>query len=214
MLILGWLNWRDVSVRRQLREVPEPTIYKQPVNFANRAFDPSSPPPEMPPMAAGEFAECDSDFLSNANVSGEARPTDATHATVTLTRIKVTLQLNITIWAPAGATPRVIEHEEGHRQISEYYYQTADKLAGQIASTYMGKQIEIAGTDLNAESTKALHQTATDIADEYNRQLNTEPTQLLYDAITDHGRNEVVVKDAVAHALKNATIESTQPASP
>jgi hypothetical protein len=31
---------------------------------------------------------------------------------------------------------------------------------------------------------------------------------LLYDGITDHGRNEVVVKDAVAHALKNVSIES------
>jgi hypothetical protein len=39
-------------------------------------------------------------------------------------------------------------------------------------------------------------------------ELNPEPTQLLYDTITDHGRNEVVVRDAVAHALKNVTIES------
>ncbi len=54
-------------------------------------------------------------------------------------------------------------------------------------------------------------QIATDITDEYNKELNPGPTQLLYDALTDHGRNEVVVKDAVAHALKNISIESTQP---
>jgi hypothetical protein len=126
----------------------------------------------------------------------------------------MTLQLNIAIWVPTDVTQHVVEHEEGHRQISEYYYQTADKLAGRIAARYMGKQVEITGTDLDTESSKLLHQMATDITDEYNKELNPEPTQLLYDTITDHSRNEVVAKNAVAHALKNVTIESTQRASP
>jgi hypothetical protein len=210
VLILGWLTWRDLSSLRQLREAPVPTINKQPVAFANRTFDPAIPPTDMPPLAPGENAECDSDFQSNASVRGESRQTDATHATVTITQIKVTLQLNINIWVPTGVTQHVIEHEEGHRQVSEYYYQTADKLAERIAATYMGKQVEITGTNLGAESSKMLQQIATDITDEYNKELNPGPTQLLYDALTDHGRNEVVVKDAVAHALKNISIESTQ----
>ena len=213
VLIFGWFTWRDFSSPRQLREAPVPTISKQPVAFTNRTFDPVTPPTDMPPLAPGESAECDSDFLSNASVRGESRQTDATHATVTITQIKVTLQLNINIWVPTGVTQHVIEHEEGHRQISEYYYQTADKLAERIAATYMGKQVEITGTDLGAESSKMLQQMATDITDEYNKELNSGPTQLLYDAITDHGRNDVIAKDAVAHALKNITIESTQPAT-
>ena len=203
----GWLTWRDFSSRRQLREAPALTINKLPIAFANRTFDPTAPPTDMPPLAPGENAECDSDFLSSASVRGESRQTDATHATVTITQITVTLQLNINIWVPTGVTQHVIEHEEGHRQVSEYYYQTADKLAERIAATYMGKQVEITGTDLGAESTKMLQQTATDITDEYNKELNPGPTQLLYDAITDHGRNEVVVRDAVAAAIKNIAIE-------
>jgi len=190
-----------------------PTINKQPVAFANRKFDPAAPPTDMPPLAPGESAECDSNFLSNASVRGESRQTDATHATVTITQIKMTLQLNINIWVPTGVSQHVIEHEDGHRQVSEYYYQTADKLAERIAAAYMGKQVEVSGADLGAESRKMLQQMATDITDEYNKELNPGPAQLLYDAITDHGRNEVVVKDAVAHALKNTTIESTQPAT-
>jgi hypothetical protein len=68
---------------------------------------------------------------------------------------------------------------------------------------------------LPAESSKALQKLATDITDEYGRELNPEPAQLLYDSITDHGRNDVVVKNAVDHALKNAAIESTpSPANP
>ena len=214
VLILGWLNWREHSSQQQLRETSRPAIIKQPVNFANRTFDPASPPSDMPPLTAGENAECVSDFLSNANVAGQTRRTDATHAAVTITQINVTLQLNITIWVPTGGTQHVIDHEEGHRQISEYYYQNADKLAERIAATYMGKQVEITGADLNAESMKALKQMAAEITEEYDRELNTEPTQLLYDSITDHSRNEVVAQDAVDHALKNISIESSQPASP
>ena len=211
VLAVGWLTWRDFSSRRQLREAPAVTISKLPIAFAKRTFDPAAAPTDMPPLAPGENAECDSNFLSKASVRGESRQTDATHATVTITQIKVTLGLNINIWAPTGVTQHVTDHEEGHRQISEYYYQTADKLAERIATKYMGRRVEITGTDLGAESSKMLQQMATDITDEYNKELNPAPTQLLYDNITDHGRNEVVVKDAVDHAIKNVTVEWTQP---
>jgi hypothetical protein len=207
-LIFGCFMWRDFSSRRQLGQASVPTINKQPVVFSKRTFDPATPPADMPPLASGETAECDSEFLSDASVRGESRQTDATHATVTVTQIKVTLQLNIGIWVPIEVTQHVTEHEEGHRQISEYYYQTADRVAERIAATYMGKQVEITGADLGAESSKTLRRMATDITDEYKKELNPGPTQLLYDAITDHGRNEVVVKDAVAHALKNVAIEA------
>lgn len=211
VLVFGSLAWRDFSSRRQLREAPVPTIDKQPVAIANRRFDPAKPPSDMPPLAPGENAECDSDFQSKASVRGESRQTDATHATVTITQIRVTLELKINIWVPTGVSQRVIEHENGHRQISEYYYQAAEKLAQRIAAKYMGRRVEITGTDLGAESSKMLQQMASDITDEYNKELNPGPTQMLYDAITDHGRNEVVVKDAVAHAIKNVVIESAQP---
>jgi hypothetical protein len=211
VLIVGWLTWRDLSSRRQLREAPVVTINKQPFTFASHTFDPAAPPTDMPPLAPGESAECDSNFMSNASVRGETRRTDATHATVTITQVKMMLQLNINIWLPTRATQNLIEHEEGHRQISEYSYQTADKLAERIAAGYIGKQVEISGTDLDAESSKTLQQLAAKITDEYNKELSPGPTQLLYDSITDHSRNGVVAKDAVDHALKNIAIESAQP---
>ena len=206
VLIFGWLSWRDISSRpRRLSEFPPPEIDKQPVTFASRTFDPANPPADMPPLAPGEEAECDSNFLSNASVSGEPQRTDATHAIVTITQVKVTLQLDVTVWVPAGSASHLIEHEDGHRQISEYYYQTADKLAERIAATYLGREIDIGGTDLSAESGKVLQQMAAEINDEYKKELDPEQTQMLYDSITDHSRNDAVVKDAVAAALKNAT---------
>jgi hypothetical protein len=183
-------------------QTPGLTINKQPETLASRSFDPAKPPADIPPFSPGEDAECDSDFLSDANVGGQARQTDATHATVTITQINVTLQLNITIWLPIKVTQHVVEHEQGHRQISEFYYQTADKLAQQIAAPYMGKQVVITGTDLRGALSKLLQQMGADITDQYNKELNVEATQLRFDAITDHSRNEVVASAAVAQALK------------
>jgi hypothetical protein len=207
-LVIACLGWWALSCNHPLKKTPAVTINKQPVNFARRTFDPANPPSDMPSLNQGENAACDSDFSSNATVAGQTRQTDATHATLTVTHIKMDLQLNLTIWVPNDVTQHVSEHEEGHRQISEYDYQTADKLAERIASAYVGRQVEIAGTDLQAEANKFLQQTAAAITADYSRELNPGPTQLLYDSITDHSRNEVVVKDAVAHAIKNTAIES------
>jgi len=208
VLLFGWFPVRRFFSRREIAEAPEVSVNKQPVAFANHTFDPAAPPADMPPLAPQEAAECDSNFQSSASARGESRKTDATHATVTVTQIKMTLQLHINIWVPINASRQVIDHEEGHRQISEYYYQGADKLAERIAATFLGKQVEISGADLDAESSNMLRQIATEITDEYGKELNPGPTQLFYDAITDHGRNGADAKDAVAHALKNVAIEA------
>ena len=210
IVIFGWLIGRNSLSRRQQSEHPILTIEKKPVAFANHTFDPSSPPADMPTLAYGEEAVCDSNFSSNTNVGGESRNSDATHATVTITKVQMTLQLSINIWVPTGVTQHVVEHEDGHRQISESYYQTADKLAERIAATYMGKQIDISGTDLVAQFEPVVHQTATDITNEYDKTLSVAATQQYYDVITDHGRNDSDMKEAVTAAVENTKIVSIQ----
>jgi hypothetical protein len=213
VLVVAWLAWRapSPSSPRQLPQTPSPTINKQPVALAKHTFDPAAPPPDMPPLAPGETAECDANFLSSANARGETRKLDSTHAILTVTDVKVTLQLRINLWLPIDAPPFLIDHEEGHRQIAEFSYQSADQLAQRIAASYLGRQVEITGADLDAASVKMLQQLATEITDEYNKQLNPSPPQLLYDSITDHAKNGVVARDAVEHALKNAAIEAPDP---
>jgi hypothetical protein len=202
------LKWRGLASPNEAKETSAAMVNKLPVHFANRTFDPANPPAEMPPMAPGEAAVCDSNFVASANVSGDTHPTDATHASVTVTQVKVTLQLDIIIWTPTDVSPHVIEHENGHRQISEHYYESADKVAEQIAATYLGRQTEISGSDLDGEAGNLLHQMAVEITAEYGKQLNPEPAQLLYDTITDHSRNEVSVQDAINHAINNAAVEA------
>jgi hypothetical protein len=95
------------------------------------------------------------------------------------------------------------EHEQGHRQISEYYYQSADKIAERISLKYVGKQVPISGSDLKSEFDRLLRHAGNEITDEYGRELNVQATQLRYDSITDHSRNDVEARDAVAQVLKD-----------
>jgi hypothetical protein len=210
VFIFGWIKWRQPSSSQHAGGTPPPIISKQPVAFATRTFDPAAAPADMPPLSPGEEAECVSNFLSEANVGGQSRRIDATHAIVTITQIKIALRLDITIWVPDDVTARVIDHEQGHRQISEYYYRIADKVAERIAAPYMGRRVEVTGSDLSAEIGKTLEQMGAEITDEYNKELDPDPTQLRYDAITDHSRSAVVASDAVAQAIKEMAPESTR----
>ena len=182
---------------------PQVTITKMPLNAGTRTFDPRRPPRDRPPLRGPEEAVCASDFLSDVSVGGQAMQTDATHAKLTINQIKMTLQLDITIWLPTNPQKWTTEHEEGHRKISEHYYQHADAIARKIAESYMGKVIDISGRDLRKAVSAALKQAGADITDEYNRQMPVETTQDRYDQITEHSRKDISVADAVAQALKD-----------
>ncbi len=201
--MLAGLTMRHQSASRVANQAPRLTIDKQQITFAMHTFDAAAPPADMPPLAAWEEAECDSNFVSDANVKGRTEIADGTHGVVTVTEVKVTLQFTIDIWVPEGATEHVIEHEQGHRQIAEHYYETADKVAEEIAAAYLGKQASVVGADLNMEINKLLQQIGAEITAEYNKRLNPSLAQSSYDDATDHGRNSVSAQQAVAEVLKD-----------
>jgi hypothetical protein len=215
VLLLGWtvviLPGCRVGSAQLSPQGPAILVTKEPVNFAMRTFDPAAPPPEMPPLSPGELAVCDSDFTSSASLRAESHPVDGTHAMLSITGVNVTLQASITIWTPAGASAHVVEHEQGHRQISEYYYKTADKLAQEIAESYVGRQVPISGGDLNGEANAALRELAAEFTAEYGKRLDPDPAQELYDSITDHSRNQTPVDEAVSIALKDAEVTAPHP---
>jgi hypothetical protein len=203
IVLLFGLTSRHSPSLLPAKQAPILTIDKQPVTFAMHTFDPSAPPADMPVLAAWEQAECDSNFMSDANVKARTKILDATHGVVTVTGLKVTLQLTINIWLPRGATEHVVEHEQGHRQIAEHYYETADKVAEHIAAAYLGKQVSVSGADLNLQINKSLQQMGAEITAEYSKKLNLDLAQNRYDDITDHSRNEVSATEAVAQVLRD-----------
>lgn len=203
IVLLVGLTSRHPPSLLPAKQAPSLTIDKQPVTFAMHTFDPSAPPADMPALAAWEQAECDSNFVSDANVKARTEILDATHAVAIVTGLRVTLQLTINIWVPEGAAEHVVSHEQGHRQIAEHYYETADKVAEHIAAAYLGKQVSVSGADLNLEINKSLQQMGAEITAEYSKKLNLDLAQNRYDDMTDHSRNEVSATEAVAQVLKD-----------
>ena len=180
------------------------SVTRQPVSVVTHTFEPAAPPAEMPPLSEGEQAECASDFVASASVSGDSRKTDATHATLTVTRVKMTLQLRINLWVPEGVTQHVMDHEEGHHQISEHFYEGAERIARLVAAGYIGKKVSVNGANLDAEIDRALQKMSADVTDEYNRKVSPEAAQMRFDELTDHARNEVVAAEAVARAIQSS----------
>ena len=191
-----------VSTASVRAEQPQVEVVKMPAQIGTRYFDPKRPPRDRPPLTGIEEAVCAGDFLSDAAVGSQAQMTDATHAKATINKIKVTLQLNITIWLPNNPQKWTVEHEEGHRQISEYYYQNAEAVARRVAAPYIGKTFDISGNDLRRALSAAIGKIAEEITNEYNRHMPVETTQARYDTITDHSQKDIPVPEAVAQALK------------
>jgi len=203
MIALGWIALRRSDLVSHRAGSNGVIVEKQEEDFASRTFDPANPPADMPPMSPGEAAVCDSNFTSGVNVSSDMQDSDSTHEIVTITQIRVTLGLKITIWLPAGAAQHVIEHEDGHRQIAEFYYREAGNIVQRIAAGYIGKQETVSATDMTGQADAWLQQMGKEISDEYNRELNPDPAQQRYDLITDYSRNGMAAADAVEQVLKD-----------
>ncbi len=201
LLIVAVALWQLSSRKPEVAAVA-PQIVKQAATVTRHTFDPAAPPADMPPLVAPETAACETNYISDASVSGRSGKLDATHAEVTVSGVKVTLELKINIWVPEGATQQVIEHEEGHQQISEHYYRDADKVAQRVAAEHIGERVLLSGSDLDAEINGALRKIGAEITAEYNRRLNPNAAQQRYDDITDHSRYAIVAGDAVARVLK------------
>jgi len=201
-----------VAVPSVQSEQPQVEIVKIPAQIGTRYFDPKSPPSDRPPLTGPEEAVYAGDFLSDASVGGQVMQTDGMRAKATINRIKVTLRLNITTWLPNNPQKRTVDHEEGHRQISEYYYRHAELVARRIAEPYLGKTIDLSGTELRKGLSAAIDKIAEEITNEYRREIPVETTQDRYDTITEHGRKDIPVPDAVAQALKETYPEPAKPA--
>ena len=212
--LLALLIGEEAAWARTAESAETVNITKTPVNVKYHTFDPRRPPSEMPRLKPPEAALCVANFLSSASVSGQAASTDATRAKLTINRIDVTLQLNITIWLPPNPPRKIVEHEEGHRQIAEYFYNSADLIAKRLAQSYIGKVIELSGRDVRKALTLALNKIGEDITEAYKKQMPVERAEVRYDAITDHGRNDVPVATAVAQSIRETAVASPQPTAP
>jgi len=164
----------------------------------HKRFDPKHPPSDMPPLEPGEAAVTRSIFEVGTEVAIEIVPeenrNDKAVAKVTVTGVTLNLSLKITVWLPKDAPKIIIDHEEGHRQVSEYFYKDAEKIGREIAQKYVGQTTQAQGKDAAAAGKAVMERTINEISQRYMEQVQGPAVRAnrIFDELTNHSRNQSI----------------------
>lgn len=180
-------------------------INAHPPAIVTRAFDPAHPPREMPPLKSDEAAVCSSKFSCGVQIEVEVSQVEGEKPKMQITGVTADLILDVIMWLPVEASEKIRLHEEGHRQISQIYYQRGEETARTLASQYIGRELNVSSTQPTATQ-PIIQRIASEFCHEYLGRIETpsEKAQQRYDALTDHGRNRLNEQEAIRQALKSA----------
>ena len=202
-------------------------VEKVPVVVVRKTFDRRNPPKEMPPLGPRADAVTHFRFGCSTNASYEvtSRRRDTSRrrggggctATARINDLDVRIELEITIWLPRGARQKLIDHEEGHRVIGERVYETAERVARDVASRWAGRSVTGKGEDCAAAADAAVRDANHQFCETYLQATSGWSGRVgdLYDEITDHGRRDTPeVEEAIELAFTRGAEERQQAAAP
>lgn len=182
------------------------TVDRTDAAVERRRFDPGRPPPDMPPLA-GADAVTQSRFGCSAVVQYTVlsrrrnRRGGGCTATARIESVEVKLDLGVTIWLPTTARRKLIEHEEGHRVISERVYNDHAAAAAQAeARKLVGRTVTATGNDCQSAVDAAVRAANEQFCKAYLDATSGWSTRVgnRYDELTDHGkRNRPGVDEAI-----------------
>jgi hypothetical protein len=186
----------------------EVTITKTDVVVEYKKFDPKKPPSEMPRLQPPEAAVTVSFFGADTRVGGsvsDSRVSESgtTEASVLVDTVKMTLRMRITVWLPTNGNAKIEKHEEGHRQLAEFFYKDAQDVAKRLADAMMGQTITGRGSNTQEASTAALQQANTVLGKQYLESTDAPcfKAQQIFDRITAHGTNALKEEAAMKQAI-------------
>jgi hypothetical protein len=210
LLGLAWL-----ATASPIAELADPVqVRQEAARVELRSFDPASPPAEMPPLAEQERAVTHSEFGIGAEVRvvirGDHAEGEEVVSVVDVEGLAVDLGLVVTVWVPEGAPATLVEHEDGHRSISELFYADAGAIARRLASRHVGRSYRGRGATVEAARRAAMNRVIRELNRSYLRATHQPASRVneLFDQLTDHGRGELGSSAAVAAALRSWREES------
>jgi len=135
-------------------------------------------------------------------VISRKRLPDGEQVTLKLSKIKIALSLEITMWLPENASKDAIEHEKGHASICLDNYRHAEKLAKELATPFVEKQIVARGPDRRTTVREVLMQVRQEIGRKYREETvdKANITSGLFDRMTINDHAAANVNQKVADA--------------
>ena len=198
----------------------EVVVNHEPPVVHNRTFDPKNPPAEMPPLKPGEAAVTESGYSCATAVevfvvSQQPLGAAACRATVRVGSVTATLRLEITVWVPQGGAHKLTAHEQGHRTIEERYYAGAKDVAERLCRDMIGREFTAEAADCDAAVQAASRNAANQLNGQYLAAIQYPAARagVLYDELTDHGRNDLGEAKAIELAMKKQREEQRAPAA-
>jgi hypothetical protein len=191
------------------------TVDRKPAVIERKMFDPAHHPSDMPPLAGNESAVTQSHFECNVTLNfevlGRKEEGGKCKTELKVREVGVALQLRIVIWLPEGATPKLTAHEEGHRQITERVYGSAEKIARQIAQSLDGQTISGDAPNCQGAERQATQAAAGQFCQSYLDQTARPSAHLseIYDELTAHGtRAEPTEDEAIRQTFERVRREA------
>lgn len=186
-----------------------PPVDSIPVIRTMHLYDPSGPPPQIPPPEPNEAGVTVSEFSCTAVVDGRVlseHPSPDGTATVAAVRVEsvhITIGLKINEWVSCRSGVKILAHEDGHAMISEHFFTGADEIAEGIGHDFVSREFFGSGASLSLAASDALNIAARQIAQRYMQQVRdpSQRVQEAYDVITEHGTNTVEELDAIEQAM-------------
>ncbi len=175
-------------------------------------FEPGGPYPRgMPDLGENERAACQSSFSANAGVRCRFQKSGFEPAKLAaqFSAIEVETGLSNDLWLPRGYSRAEMDHEEAHARISERVYrELAERAAREVGARFLGRRTRafLMYEDYEKLAGDATREAAAAISTEWAEVLTAEAGRVndAFDALTDHGRNDVPVGQAVEQAFAKA----------
>jgi hypothetical protein len=184
-------------------------VEKKPPTVEHKTFDPAHPPKDLPELNPGESAVTTMDYGCASNISyrvtSKKKVDDKVHVEVKVYGVEVSTQLKIVVWVPTGATTKLKAHEEGHRQIAETVYKSADVAAKAAADKVQDRRLSGDGDTEKDAVQAALTAASKQLGDEYLRATSGQAERLnqIYDELTAHGtKKEPAEPEAIRLAFE------------
>lgn len=178
------------------------TIKQNPVKITHRTFDPKRPPAAMPKLTPPESGVCHYEFTADAGISVFVDQKGPRTVEVEVDAVDIVLDLPITIWVMKGAPQKLIQHEEGHRQICEDYYKNCGDIARELGKKMIGRKATATGRNKQEAQETAQQMLLTELNDAYLKatRYRCRICQDHYDDITTHGLKPIAEAEAIAQA--------------
>lgn len=193
-------------------------VIKAKPELARKYFDPANKPREMPELHGAEQAVCQSKFSISPEfqvaMADERRGPPGVVSRVRVVSLIARLSLQTTEWLPNGAGEDTKVHEAAHSRIAQLHYKDAEEHARRLAQKYLGQTFTGEGDTPDAARRNAIAKAARELGAAYLAAVERPSARVndLFDEITNHGRKNIAIEEAIRQAFERYAKEKQEKA--